>query len=1123
METAVKELSSIYSYPVNFYLAGDKFVCKQTPFYFSNDFYCNIHSFLKEAEDVKFNKKTGLFLTNLLSSVEIFKDKELPANTENLSYIETPISHPLLWVVSLSGTPPFKKLALYPKKDFNESDKIKFVFNEDNTVTVESQEGTILTHNDTVGTNSLFFTNKETPIPATQKFDYLLSDQSIILYKYGSNYGITVRKGSNNIYELSSSIPNRNIPTPQDIILNFLSFKNETYEFDTVENSYLVRYVSSPLISQKDITPTEDSAKEAYNQNYMSLFPVENPIIENEVATYDLHIHGLKNYQTPEYNYSKGAKYIPSSSSIRRLYRNIFSGTNQLKGSENVYLGYTTNTFEKVFAPDTYTSFRYPPVSEKVFLPFSGLIEDGSYAGEVPYTSDRMYVKQINYEETIPGQPQPESIKRQNGTWLCSWLNEGPFGPRWLDRYYNSAYYTIEQALSATTMVYNKKLNPNVDYEVWDEPTTMILDPGVQYSYFRSGKETSKEFLKFLNYDFNKPLGAKVLDIQTYPASATYLVDQSNYKNNGLLYNNKSENLKNSYIQLDGTNHAVFPAKNILLEQNYLTLSLWLNVNDWSNINGDQIIGNYYESGFGLINDSAITAPIFTVIDSTSGIFYNLNYKMIQVDNISLPTVANAQNYFVQRLSDYSYWIVDAYNRVLRKYTVEGKVLYETTVPDFRITYIDQIEIDSKENLYLFDVKRSRIAVVNTLGVAFSSIQIGSEYKRIEINLNNAIIPSYGNCSCIDNDNNLWEVVGGNLYKNRNIYANLGPMQQITCDTSNNLWLVHQKDKLTKFNINTDRFEFTKSIGTNSLIDDECFDFTNQFRFLNFIKAPKTGVECNPTNEKTQDLAIFIDDWDKQAYLLTDEGLLASKLNLNALFTTNLNEIQVQRSFKANGDFTGYQYLRKFGRSNKNLSWKFKIADINGQRSQLLSLSSNVQNLPDGWHNFVFNFDSEKGTAKFYIDTFLVNSVSFEKNRYQLYYDYRSSILLGASNIKNTTLNDLIKIDDAYKFVGLVGPIMMYSKSLTKGEIEQIYYSSEFSIPRGPLKWNVNIGERNYIEEIEHWFQMQLPSNKSKYFNINIHNLPANDEVKQAIETAIKNNIAKISPAYTSLYKINWL
>ena len=113
----------------------------------------------------------------------------------------------------------------------------------------------------------------------------------------------------------------------------------------------------------------------------------------------------------------------------------------------------------------------------------------------------------------------------------------------------------------------------------------------------------------------------------------------------------------------------------------------------------------------------------------------------------------------------------------------------------------------------------------------------------------------------------------------------------------------------------------------------------------------------------------------------------------------------------------------------------------------------------------------------------MVDEVSFSPNRFQLYYDFRSSILLGASNIKNTTLNDIIKIDDAYKFIGYIGSILMYTKSLTKGEIEQMYYSSPFAIGKGPIRWNLVTGERNYIEEIQHWFEMQLPSNKSKSFS----------------------------------------
>jgi hypothetical protein len=66
------------------------------------------------------------------------------------------------------------------------------------------------------------------------------------------------------------------------------------------------------------------------------------------------------------------------------------------------------------------------------------------------------------------------------------------------------------------------------------------------------------------------------------------------------------------------------------------------------------------------------------------------------------------------------------------------------------------------------------------------------------------------------------------------------------------------------------------------------------------------------------------------------------------------------------------------------------------------------------------------------------------------------------------------------------------------------------------------VGKRNYIEEITNWFQFKLPTNKSKYFNINVHNLNVNDTVKSNIELAIRNVIDKLSPANTSLYKINW-
>ena len=1137
MELSSKKISDIYWYPINFNLMGNKINMKKTYFVFNNGFKSNIYEFLKNPSDIKINKKTGIVLTDFLSGSDIFEDKNSPEILTDLSKIETPLKTTDSFIITLSSYQNKDILYKSNSKNYSFLDTIKILFDSDH-VFLESYNGNVLTYD---GSNSLFFSSKISPPSNFQKFKYLLGDDNIVLFSYDSNYTKAVTINGNNIIALTNVTYGLNSTLENNKILNFVSYKRNNLLSDSIKNSYFCVYESSPLLSQKELIPTSQSLSANYKQNFLSFFPYKNPKFDDtkETVDYDLQIHGLKNYQTPEYNYSRGVDYVDKYPAIRRKYTNIFSGTNQENGLENLYLGFTTNTYLKKFETDRNTVFYFPPTTKRISVHDSGLVDDGAYYGELPYVSDRIYSRQVSYEELTPGVPQPPSMPRLDGTWLCAWLSGNPQGEKkWMDRYFNSAYYTTDTALGATDLLYNEKLNPDVDFEVWDQPSSLYFEPGGQYIYFRSGQENSKTFLTYLTADFYNPLGSKILDISNFTTSP--LLDNTPYSNDGFIVGNEDSNFNGEYLKLTGKNHIVFPAKNVLLEKNHLTVSLWLRVDDWGNINGDQIIGNYYDSGFGFINEAALTSPLFTVVDSTSGNIFNLNFKLSHIDNIALPKETNSQNNIVQRLLDFSYWVVDSYNRKLRKYNIEGKI--EKTVdistdpltnPSY-LSYIDQLEIDSQENLYLYSVKDKKIVILNSKGEYIKSVTHIEEYKRIETrikkleeneDIEDNIIYSYGNTSCIvsiDNKDSLWEVIGGNLYKDRQIYANLGPIQQISCDSKNNLWLVHQKDKITKFNITEDKFEFTKSIGKNALIDEDCFEYNGQFRFLNFIKTPKISKVCVETSDKTEDLAILVDDSDKLVYLINSEGALVSKLSLYGLLTVDLSTVMENHNFKAIGDFSSYQFLRKFGSLEKNLSWKFKIATANGSDGKLLKLTYDVKDIPPGWHNFVFNFDSTNGTAKYYIDTILVDKENFDKAKYQIQYDYKSSILVGASNIKNTTLNDLIQVDDAYKLLGDIGQILMYNKSLTQGEIAQIYFASDLSIDKGSLKWNIPIGERSYVEEIKHWFQMQLPTSKSKYYNINIHNLKADDDVKKLIEDSIRSNIKKITPAHTDLYKINW-
>jgi hypothetical protein len=1121
-------LSETYWRPVDFSIVGDQFKSKKTPVFFDNGVYFYIHNILQNAIDFSFNRKTGTFLSNFYYNSYFLENNKNPDIYEPLKKIESPLrtnNEFTITIFNQNSSLPNNPTVLLETSEYilNSNNSLTFLFENNNKVIVKNKQGHVLTA-DFIGSNGLTFKEQEFPYIQEQLFDYFLGSSDIVLFKSGTNFTNIVTKGTNNVFVLSSVNFSFNQTIPQESVLYFTSYQEPNFQTsNSVYDSYIAKYKTTPITNQNKIEiDYEFSNNNLYSQNYLGLIPIENPIKSDIDCSYLLQIHGLKNYQTPEYQYTPSNPLFSESPSIRRIYNKIYTGTNQNKGYDRVYLGFEADTKEFDFFVNKENIFYFPPTSESTPISSSGLIEDGATAGEIPFTSDRLSVYRKNYEEIIPNTPQPKTITKYDRTWLCSWLSGSNLGDKiWLDRYYNAAYYTLDEALTAKAFVYNPKLSSNLPY-TFDVPSSIVLEPGVLYNYTRVGKETSKNFIKYLDDDVNNPLGSKLLSITNWLSSP--LLDDSKYKNNGLVLFNNPSNFKGNYWILDGNNHAVFPSKSSLLQNSKLTTSLWINVKDWGNIYGDQIFGNYYESGFGLINQGSLNAPLITITNAGSAVAYNLNYKFIKLSEIPLLyrelSALKSKYDFIQRLPDYSYWTFDTNFKQAVKYNPINNITNYFTFSSFNISNVDQIEIDRNQNFYFYDNTEKKYTIVNSNGnyISATTFPSNSGVNRIEINLNNEVVPIYGNASVIDNKNNIWEVVGSNLYKNRQIFANIGFTQQITCDSKNNIWLMYNQDSITKLNPNTGLFEFNFRIGKNSSRKLDPCKSNEIFRYMNFVKVPKSASSCEE-DIVYEDNLIVLDTRDNEIYIIDEFGNLLSRLDIRAL----LSDPSISLEFYAKGDFTGYQFLRKFEGSNKNLAWKFKIAEPNGNNPQLFSLNYEVSSLPPGWHNFAFVFNTLEGYASYYIDSIKVDTVFFEPRKYQLYYDYRSSLLLGAATIKNTTLNDIIGIDNSNKFIGNISDLRMYSNSLTNGEIEQIYFSSEFSDPRKDLIWNTRVGDRNYIEEIEYWYKAQLPGSKSKYFNINIHNLNIEESVKEVLENAIRASINKIIPAESSLYKIKWM
>ena len=99
---------------------------------------------------------------------------------------------------------------------------------------------------------------------------------------------------------------------------------------------------------------------------------------------------------------------------MRRIYDKIFSGTNQLNGLEQIFLGFNSNTIKFEFETDQETAFHFAPTAPRQRIQESNLIEDGALAGDTPYISDRLFLKLEDYSQKILDAPQPPVIKNKN-------------------------------------------------------------------------------------------------------------------------------------------------------------------------------------------------------------------------------------------------------------------------------------------------------------------------------------------------------------------------------------------------------------------------------------------------------------------------------------------------------------------------------------------------------------------------------------------------------------------------------------------------------------------------------------------------------------------------------------
>lgn len=993
---------------------------------------------------------------------------------------------------------------------------------------------------------------------ADYNFFYLLSGDSMSLIATNNgNYGKFV---SNDGATLTCSTLTPVAPNEINITSNCiykvlrLHTDNTNNEIQNYGQSDLVKYTPR----SKDLSITNSTGNVQFN--YLITAAFKNTSASNiEGVDLNANILPLKNYYDP--------RHLQSAilNQQQRSYTKIYTGLNESDGTDKIYVGYNSSSFKIDLKEDTNTYFHYPYFSstsnivpgDSTPLSSTSLVSYGAYAGPVPLRSDRIFKKAADYRKYshwgttnanwIPGTGSGSDV--YNGAYLCSWLSAGANSnivPVWMDRFYDPKYVNIKDISSTTIYALSGVLaysTNNYSNLIWDAPSSMVMEPGCLYYYFRVGDNTNNSFvlgLSGLTYYFNE-WGPSLFN-QVTSLSAGVITSFTD-SNSGI-----DDTVRTPYYNTNNTYGIINTSKADFDNNKGNTLSFYSYQDDWTNIKGDQIIGNYFNGGIGVFNNNDVITPYFTVTAITQYLagtvrtlnsdLNTLNYESHNTLQSSSAVSLSGHNFVVRGEYDGSYYVVDnaLSNKFLSNYDPDDLITSKIPLSSFSSTIGSRTIVDvilHSDSVQKYIIAKTRPTASSceyykflTNGVLVSSTS-SSTWNNFAVNIEgnpifyNSPWITANQLSCVNNCtdsagavfvlsacgvNTTAVVKSHSLLNQGSALLSVTKPEYINCDQDDNIWIVYNDTSLAKIN-NIGTVLWTKQINTSETIVNY-----SSIRTISFI------AELTPTGNVYY--ALILDGKTEYIYKVDQDGNVVEKIYVKGLVP--------------NGDVTGFNYQRRYIKPNislPGLSVKMVVTDstLDTPNPVYITLNSSASALSPGWHHFAVTYD-ETNIAKFYIDGEIVSqSTTTYPTGDFLYrvYNYKNNpqLTLGTSNFKNTTLNQWIKQNSTYIYSGKLADVRLYNLTLPQPDIKALsknYLYNQFndftwSFQRSPT------ANRAYIEEIDRLFLHRMPGSKSAFYDIKIKNSSILDpKVRAIVENNIRTAAINIAPAYTKLRSIVW-
>jgi len=447
---------------------------------------------------------------------------------------------------------------------------------------------------------------------------------------------------------------------------------------------------------------------------------------------------------------------------------------------------------------------------------------------------------------------------------------------------------------------------------------------------------------------------------------------------------------------------------------------------------------------------------------------------------------------------------VDEYNRI---YTIEQADTFPdvsfSTYPNNVYRY-DLSNVSSSDSvIYLNDYQKQDIVVVNEFyeDITFNIFYKNSQnFQLLSKPFNpQTLVITKDNYLCVGNDTA--EILKLKIFSDYILYKNTYNIFNPQICTGKN-------------------FEDISSInGLEEYVDTPLWSELSATN-LNTIQFAATYEQ---SSEKEQDDFFWIIDSNNKILNKTDSSFerVACFFLPDSLDPINTSDEDFMSYSFTKPPITAYDWHRKYtwingGKLDNNFS--ASVYTLSGNNISKNTLSSSTPLYDKQWYHIALTYDKPSGVLKMYLDNILVSEKVIDANQ-DVYNFFDNGVVIGATQLKTGTINSELNCN-MYSFNGQIYDTRIYDYELTQSKLANIILES---IKIEPIEWNIQVNKRQYMEQIERFFMNRVPGNASQFYKIKLSGFDITDQsIKNTIEEIVKQNIERISPAYTTLYGIEW-